>query len=134
MSHGRNAWCRTCHAQYRRETRARKRDVLREWREDNPDKVQAWLDKNRDVRHLAWVEKKYGLDQTAYIQLQEEAKDGCMICGGPPIGRRINLDVDHCHETGKVRGLLCSRCNLGIGYFRDNPGLLYEAIEYLEAA
>jgi hypothetical protein len=40
--------------------------------------------------------------------------------------------LDHCHKTGKLRGLLCSGCNLGVGIFKDDPALLYAAISYLE--
>jgi len=56
----------------------------------------------------------------------------CAICGidQPSNGRR--LAVDHDHETGKVRALLCGNCNTGMGSFMDNPKLLQKAINYLE--
>ncbi len=53
---------------------------------------------------------------------------GCAICGKPP--GDIALHVDHCHETGRVRGLLCFSCNAGLGQFRHDPDLLYQAMEY----
>lgn len=60
----------------------------------------------------------------------------CAICGKPETakrnGRTKNLAIDHCHSTDEFRGLLCSNCNPGIGYFKDNPALLYSAIEYVE--
>jgi hypothetical protein len=53
----------------------------------------------------------------------------CDICGGVPTG--IGLCIDHDHETGMVRGLLCNGCNIGLGGFRDNPRLLIRAADYL---
>lgn len=55
----------------------------------------------------------------------------CAICHGETNGQG-DLHVDHDHVTGKVRGLLCSRCNTGIGMMGDNTALLRKAIEYLE--
>lgn len=63
--------------------------------------------------------------------LMFEAQGGmCAICGGVNAsGKR--LAVDHDHVTGEIRSLLCSRCNLGLGYFQDNPTLLANARSYL---
>ena len=53
----------------------------------------------------------------------------CVICGD-----ESNMKVDHCHKTGSVRGVLCNRCNLGLGHFRDDPELLEFARIYLLAS
>jgi hypothetical protein len=58
-----------------------------------------------------------------------EHGDLCAICRQPSVGQR--LSIDHCHETGIVRGLLCSPCNLGLGSFRDSVERLESAIRYL---
>jgi hypothetical protein len=50
------------------------------------------------------------------------------------LGRKLRLNVDHCHVTGKVRGILCNSCNNGLGRFRDNPDLLLKAADYLQQA
>lgn len=54
----------------------------------------------------------------------------CAICGAEPSTRA--LAIDHCHDSGKIRGLLCTRCNIGLGYFKDSIENLTKAIEYLE--
>lgn len=59
---------------------------------------------------------------------------GCGICGSAKVGcskRYGNFHVDHDHRTGRIRGLLCQGCNVGLGAFRDNPETLAKAIEYL---
>ena len=59
--------------------------------------------------------------------------DECGICGSTdPKDRRQKFHIDHCHETGRVRGALCSNCNLGLGNLQDSPDLLRKAAEYLE--
>jgi hypothetical protein len=76
--------------------------------------------------------RTYQLEPGEYDRRLQEQGGGCKICGKPPKKRR--LDVDHCHGTGKVRGLLCSACNRGIGYFGDNPDLVSAAAAYLREA
>jgi hypothetical protein len=53
----------------------------------------------------------------------------CEICGKQ--AEKRNLALDHCHRTGALRGILCMKCNLGLGYYMDSPELLAKAIEYL---
>jgi Recombination endonuclease VII len=57
-------------------------------------------------------------------------RGGCAICGKRP-ARVASLHLDHCHDTGDVRGILCLSCNQGIGQFRDDPDLLEAAARYL---
>jgi hypothetical protein len=85
---------------------------------------------------LVWrkdLEKLYGLSPNEYYALVAKQNGCCAICGRPPIGRKHeNLDVDHCHNTLKVRGLLCNPCNQGLGSFHDNVDILQKAIDYLK--
>ena len=82
------------------------------------------LDKRLTVAH------RYGLTAEQYIALADQHGGKCGICGEIPKTAR-GLHIDHCHATGKVRGLLCHSCNVGIGALRDDPKLLSKALEYL---
>ena len=72
----------------------------------------------------------YGIDVADYERMLEEQNGGCYICGKKPTDKRA-LDIDHDHTTGKVRGLLCSNHNRGIGLLDDDISLLAKAIQYL---
>lgn len=73
----------------------------------------------------------YGLTREAYSQMLQRQDNKCAICH--KTFTKVP-HVDHCHESEKVRGLLCSGCNLGLGCFKDDPAILANAIKYLEAA
>ena len=89
-------------------------------------KLEGWARRSRNSR----LRSNYGLSIEDYNALLAQQGGACAICRKQPEQR---LCVDHCHVTKKVRRLLCRRCNLGIGYFRDDPGLLRLAAAYLEA-
>lgn len=72
---------------------------------------------------------KIRLSPRTYDKLMTDQSGLCAICGKTPVGRK--LAVDHSHTTGQLRGLLCTRCNLGIGYFGDDINRLYRAVDYL---
>lgn len=77
---------------------------------------------------------KYGLTPEEYDEMFAQQNGRCAICDREPEGNGVshhNLVVDHDHETGKVRALLCDFCNRGIGIFREDPDLLMTAAAYL---
>lgn len=81
--------------------------------------------------------RQYGMTLREYEALHATQKGLCAICGEPETrqhnkGRTYQLSVDHSHTTGIVRSLLCSACNAGLGYFRDDPRRLQAAIKYLK--
>ena len=75
--------------------------------------------------------KRYGITTDTYYQMLKSQNGVCKICSQACLTGR-ELCVDHCHTTGKVRGLLCGKCNSGLGSFNDNIQSLKMAIEYLE--
>jgi len=84
--------------------------------------------------------RSYGLSKDEYNEMLDNQGGSCAICKRKEWVRAsitdnvMALAVDHCHDTGNVRGLLCRACNLAIGYFEDNIESLDEAIKYLEQA
>lgn len=79
------------------------------------------------ANRVYWAKGKYGLSQEDLEHL-EKIYPSCAICHKE---FTKTPSIDHCHSTGKVRGLLCSKCNYGLGHFEDDPKLLHNAIEYL---
>lgn len=73
------------------------------------------------------LKHEYGLSEEDYNNLHVQQNNQCKICGITP----KKLVVDHCHTTGRVRGLLCHNCNTGLGQFKDNTQFLQLAIKYL---
>ena len=76
---------------------------------------------------------KYGITLDDYAEMAESQDYKCAICGKHHNGDDDRLlAVDHCHSSGKVRGLLCMQCNVGLGNFNDDTDLIKKAIRYLE--
>ena len=90
-------------------------------RRENPEK-EALRMRNKKLR------QKYKINQFEYLKMYEDQQGLCKICGK----FESLLNVDHCHESLVVRGLLCARCNHGLGHFKDNSELLGRAILYLK--
>ena len=83
----------------------------------------------------AWaLQKKYGMTKEQYAVMLAEQNGCCKICRRHHSETKRGLVVDHDHETGKIRGLLCDGCNRGVGMLQDKPELLRRAADYLDAA
>jgi len=83
----------------------------------------------RNKSHAARVKAKYGLEWSDYCRIADAQGGCCAICRDAS----QKLVVDHCHVTGVVRGLLCDRCNVGIGRLGDNATGVQKALDYLKA-
>lgn len=77
------------------------------------------------------LENKYGITKEEYIKLHNKQNGCCAICNKPESVLGKSLSLDHCHTTNKIRGLLCTNCNLGIGYLKDSIEYLNNSIRYL---
>lgn len=123
--HGYQVYCKSC--QYRRHN---------EWRRNNLSYVAAKQKKHRQAnpdRHAGYARKRaYGLAPGQFERLLETQQGRCAICKTAEPGGK-GFHVDHCHSTGVIRGILCTRCNVGIGSLRHDPEILAAAIYYLRS-
>ena len=107
--------------------------------ESTKEYMKAWHKKSRDLNFEYYkdkfLKKHYGVTYEWYQAKLIEQKDCCAICKLPETskikGNTLALAVDHCHDTGKVRGLLCRACNNAIGALKHSEEILRTAIEYL---
>jgi hypothetical protein len=108
----------------------------RGYRARNREKLRLYHKKRYHEGKSAHLSCNYGISRAEFDKMAEEQAGRCAVCDTVPQptsdGRRT-LGVDHDHATGKVRALLCTTCNLGLGAFRDDPELLRMAADYLEA-
>lgn len=111
---GRKYKCKSCASSY-----------MREWRRKMP------LQNRRQMEWTQNLKSKYGLSPDDYDLILAAQGGRCSICRKPP--REQRLHVDHDHETGEIRGLLCSCCNTAIGQLQDDPDIAQAAADYLYA-
>jgi hypothetical protein len=111
------------------EYRERKNTRERKQRVNNPK----YREKINTKRRESDLKRKYNITPEEYNRIFEEQEGKCKICETPQSELKKRLAVDHCHHSGKVRGLICSRCNTGMGNLRDDPKLLEKAKQYLES-
>lgn len=112
------------------------------YRDSHKEKVNGLSRKHRNMpknkeKQKAYIRnwhlvKTYGITSEDYNNMFIEQGGRCAICGKHQTEFKKRLAVDHCHDTGKVRGLLCDSCNNGIGKLKDDIQLLTNAIKYLE--
>jgi hypothetical protein len=112
-------------AAYQKAYRAKYREKLNAYnRKYNKD----YQTRNKDQYAATQRKSKYGLTQDEYDALKEKQEGKCAICGCVP----KKLCVDHDHQSGKVRGLLCNKCNVALGQLNDDAILLRCAAQYIE--
>lgn len=109
------------------------------WREKNRSEYNnyaaAWRAKNPERQHATDIKRHYKLSIDQYNEMLTAQACGCKICGKQhdPSLKRGRLYVDHCHDTGDVRGLLCGACNSAIGYFNHDVEIMRKAITYINS-
>lgn len=140
-------FCKLCHKEWDRQYKhsPEGKKLIDEWKEKNQEKIVAYRELyNKDPRYKE-KSKQYsrkallsgfGITQEDYDRMLEAQNGQCKICGSDKpdaSGRKKNFHVDHDHVTGKVRGLLCHNCNVGLGNFRDSSELMKKAASYLNS-
>jgi hypothetical protein len=153
-----SSWCKPCERAKSREWQKNNPEKVaaknRQWAADNPERrkeiVRRSTARNKDSkaeRNHEWYEnqseaekrnrhliKMFGIT-VEQEQFMLAAQGGvCAICGGPPTSKHKVFHVDHDHETGIIRGLLCGSCNRALGLFRDSVTILENAAAYLKAS
>ena len=119
LKRGYQSWCKECESEA-----SKKRYVPRPKRERNVYDKKATL-----IRMLKF---RYNLTYEEFATKYQRQDGRCAICNEPkPLGSVKGLNVDHCHTSGKIRGLLCRKCNTGIGQLNDDVKILENAIKYL---
>lgn len=95
--------------------------------------VAMWRAKNPERQHKTEIKRRYQLSVEQYNEMLTSQSCKCAICGKlhDPSIKRGRLYVDHCHDSKKIRGLLCANCNKGLGCLSDNINTIYNAINYL---
>lgn len=114
-----------------KEKQEKKRLASKLWKENNREwrrhYQKEWRKRNKGIDKKYDLKRLYGLSLADFETLQKRQNYKCAICE-----RKIELVVDHCHKTGKVRGLLCRSCNRVLGIFLDKPKLFLKASRYLK--
>ena len=114
-------WCKACHAA----------DNLHRYHTN-----QQTRERHRAAGRKASLKLRYGLTEDAVKAMMEAVGNCCEICDKPLLFTSNNTadsaHIDHCHDTGNIRGILCSRCNSGLGFFDDKEYLVKKALTYLE--
>ncbi len=129
---GRLWHCKSCrqiqsklwHRKNREKNRARFNARMREYGAQWPLRI-------RDMN----LKRRFGMSLEIYEKMLERQGGVCLICSDKEThklrGKVIPLAVDHCHVSGKIRGLLCKNCNTALGSFKDNPFIIGKALEYI---
>lgn len=123
-------WCKGCCKDYATQYATRpavenqKRQSRKKWYKNNRKKVY-----NINLKYR--LKKSYNLTIEEWQQMFEQQQGQCFICGKHQSELKQKLRVDHSHQTGIVRGLLCDKCNTGIGLLQEDKLILQNAIKYL---
>lgn len=123
-SDGLQTYCKPCHLEYGRQRYA------------NPDAYkrrqmnrEIYKDRRKESSRKWYLKSNYGITEEKYLDLFATGFGKCWICKK---STDYSLNVDHSHITGNIRGLLCGKCNRGLGLFNDSKNIIISAAEYLE--
>lgn len=139
-------WCRPCkrasmRLPYDHPQKVKQRAIWQSLPHDHPRKVKSRADSlkkyyadtktHRTRARRAKLKREFGITPDRWDALFAEQGERCAVCKTDDFGGK-RPHTDHCHKTGEVRGLLCKRCNQGVGFFVDDPNLMRAAADYIE--
>lgn len=114
----------------------RQKENAKEYRKNNSEKIKKYnveYDKKNSLKRKgSHIKRNYGITLEEHNLMFNKQEGKCKICGRHQNEIKIPFAVDHDHTTGRIRGLLCHKCNQGLGYFNDNIDLLMKAINHLK--
>jgi hypothetical protein len=122
---------------YRIKNAERRRETTRLWRERNQEadkqRTKDWgqTPDGKEKKRNNHYKHKYNITLDDYNKMLDEQSHSCKICNSHKDLFKKALCVDHCHSTGKIRGLLCDDCNVGLGKYKDQEELMIKAANYL---
>lgn len=123
------------YAAYRQRNKEKLVKRATEWNKANPEKHKASLEKflvnNKGKKRYTVMKSAYGISMDGYNALFSLQQGRCAICNTHQDELNKNLSVDHCHDTGKIRGLLCQHCNSLLGFAKDSVEIMNKAVSYL---
>jgi hypothetical protein len=134
------SWCKTCEAEFHAEYRKQNKVFLSQYNKDYRFKNKESLRHKRKTylkEHPAEVaigklKCYFKVSKIEATKLYSQKQSGiCEICHQPEINKRQVISIDHDHKTGKIRGILCSKCNTTLGLVNDSVEILQQAIKYL---
>lgn len=124
---GYGSYCIDCTRSYHRDTYLadvqKHKNLVAAYRKKNPDKIKEW-----------GLQRKYGISLDTYNRMFLSQGGRCAICRTDVPAKKYGWHVDHDHSTEKVRGILCNKCNRGLGYLNDSLDILKAAIKYIESS
>jgi hypothetical protein len=124
-SDGIQTYCKPCHLEYGRERYANPEAFER--RKMNRD---LYKERRKQSSRKWYLKSTHNITEDQYAKLFNEGSEQCWICKQ---FTEYSLNVDHNHQTGQIRGLLCGKCNRALGLFQDNKNIIRAAAKYLES-
>jgi hypothetical protein len=129
--------CKSCKKISNKNYREHNPDYSKVYYQDNKERIDKlsvlWHHNNKEILKDGALRKKYGITLQQRTIMSEEQGGRCKICNiEEKHSTRQALCVDHDHDTGAVRGLLCGRCNVGLGMFQDSSEFIIKAATYLQ--
>ena len=128
--HNHKEYFKKYHDEHKEEIKKKRIEYFKQYRQKNRKEIAKHQREYYLNNRISVIERHYNLSYGAWLEMWESQNGKCAICE-KVFDSPSDACVDHNHETGEIRGLLCIKCNYGLGQFNDNLQLLENAIEYL---